>query len=278
MNEFSRETSIDLAEIRLDGGTQVRVELLTGKVAEYAEKMEEGEEFPALTVFHDGSHYWLADGFHRWHAASRAGLTSIKVTVLSGTVDDAQIYAFGANAKRGIPTSPEDNRSIVQRMFEHPISKDWTNAAIARHIGLSKMTVGRIKNSLQIVEPEVKTITNRGRTFEVPTESLSRKPKKEKEEKVKEEQDQNNELADTINDLVAENQRLKDAVAVGQWDASEIEKIDVQDTITELREQIRFLEIDNKALRDSRDMFQSRNAELMGTVKSLQAKIKKLEG
>ncbi len=64
---------------------------------------------------------------------------------------------------------------------------------------------------------------------------------------------------------------------MGQWDASEIEKIDVQDTLAELREQIRVLEIDNHALRDSRDMFQNRNADLMKTVKALQSKLKKLE-
>ena len=51
----------------------------------------------------------------------------------------------------------------------------------------------------------------------------------------------------------------------------------MQDTITELREQIRIMEIDNHALRDSRDMFQNRNAELMKSVKVLQAKLKKLE-
>jgi hypothetical protein len=77
--------------------------------------------------------------------------------------------------------------------------------------------------------------------------------------------------------LSAENQRLKDAIAVGQWDATDIEKIDAQETINELREQIRLLEIDNRALRDSRDMFQNRNAELMQLVKSLQSKLKKLD-
>jgi hypothetical protein len=276
--------NISLDKIRLDGETQARVALDTSKVAQYAEHMEEGDEFPLVVVFHDGSHYWLADGFHRWHAAKLAGLTVIGADVRVGTVQDAQLYAFGANAKRGLPTSPEDNKAIVLRMFEHPLTKDWTNAAIARYIGVSKMTVGRIKASLQIVEPATKTMTNRGRTFEVPTKSLARKgvPKKDKpaEEQIDApvEDDGNDELADTINQLVAENQKLRDAVAVGQWEASEIEKIDVQDTITELREQVRLLEIDNAALRDSRDMFQARNAELMGTVKSLQAKIKKLEG
>jgi len=36
-------------------------------------------------------------------------------------------------------------------------------------------------------------------------------------------------------------------------------------------------EIDNKALRESRDMYQNRNAELTKTIKSLTNKLKKLE-
>jgi hypothetical protein len=78
------------------------------------------------------------------------------------------------------------------------------------------------------------------------------------------------ELVDTINSLSDENTLMRDKIAVGQWNASEIEKIDIEETVANLREQIRILEIDNKALRDSRDMFQSRNAELMKTVKTLQ--------
>ena len=43
-----------------------------------------------------------------------------------------------------------------------------------------------------------------------------------------------------------------------------------------MREQIRLLEIDNAALRDSRDMYQTRNAELMKSVKSMTAKLKRV--
>lgn len=68
---------------------------------------------------------------------------------------------------------------------------------------------------------------------------------------------------------------MKDKIAVGQWDATEIEKIDAEELIAELREQIKVLELDNKALRDSRDIFQNKNAELLKTVKSLQSKLKK---
>jgi hypothetical protein len=77
--------------------------------------------------------------------------------------------------------------------------------------------------------------------------------------------------------LSDENSKLKDAIALGQWDASDIEKIDAEDTIKDLREQVKIFEIDNKALRESRDMFQNRNAELMKTVSSLQRKLKQFK-
>ena len=131
----------------------------------------------------------------------------------------------------------------------------------------------------------IKTYTTKdGKTRTINTENIGRKPTKKPsdapapppEEDAEDHRVQ--ELVETINEVNAENQRLKDAIALGQWDASDIEKMDAEETIAQLREQIRVLEIDNHALRDSRDMFQNRNAELMKTVKSLQAKLKKLEG
>jgi len=83
------------------------------------------------------------------------------------------------------------------------------------------------------------------------------------------------ELTDALTAVSQENTLLKDKIAVGQWDASEIEKIDAQELIAELREQIRLLEIDNRALRESRDTFQNQNSELMRRVKQLQNDLKK---
>jgi Spy/CpxP family protein refolding chaperone len=273
---------LNIAVIRIDGGTQARVALNSAQVTEYAEAMREGEVFPPVVVFHDGSDYWLADGFHRYHATKQLGFVSIDVEVKEGTVEEAQIYCFGANAKRGLSTNHEDNRSIITRMLEHPISGTWTNAEIARHVGVSKMTVGRVKASMEKAEEDtVKSFQRKdGKKVKVDTAKLATKAKEpakeEKEEKEENEDHRIAELIDTINELNAENQKLKDIIAVGQWDASEIEKIDVQDTLNDLRQQIKHLEIDNNALRDSRDMFQNRNAELMKSVKALQAKLKKL--
>lgn len=97
-------------------------------------------------------------------------------------------------------------------------------------------------------------------------------------EEIVEQKDQEiKELVNTINEMAEENTLLRDKIAIGQWDATEIEKIDAQETIENLREQIRILEIDNKTLRESRDLYQAQNADLIKTVKGLTAKLKKLE-
>jgi predicted nucleic acid-binding Zn-ribbon protein len=81
------------------------------------------------------------------------------------------------------------------------------------------------------------------------------------------------ELTDTISQLADENDHLKDVIASQQWDVTPFEKDYILDLVKELRSTIRILEIDNQALRDSRDMFQNRNAELLKTIGALKKKL-----
>jgi predicted nucleic acid-binding Zn-ribbon protein len=60
-------------------------------------------------------------------------------------------------------------------------------------------------------------------------------------------------------------------------DGDEIEKQMAESTIKDLRAQIRLLEIELAAVKQSRDTFQSENAQLMKQVAMLQKKIKKQE-
>lgn len=271
---------MDFSAIRTDGDTQIR-KTSEEQIALYADLMRSGDQFPAVTVFFDGEHHWLADGFHRFAASQRARLAGIRATIRNGSLEEARVFACGANTTCGLPMTPEDRREAVRRLSENPVSASWTDSAVARHLHCSHQTVGRIRAELNLV-PKEKTFVRKKRdgkvgVIKLPTEE--KKPKEVVEEPPGDELEQTiNELADTISGLEEENKKLKDAIAVGQWDASDIEKLDAQETIKELRDQIKVLEIDNAALRDSRDMYQQRNAELMATVKSLQAKLKKLEG
>jgi hypothetical protein len=145
------------------------------------------------------------------------------------------------------------------------------------------MTVGRIKASMTEQPKEVsetkKYTDKHGKEKTVNTKNLGKQTPTTKPDvsTYDERDDIIKELTDTVNSLSDENSKLKDAIALGQWDASDIEKIDAEDTIKDLREQVKIFEIDNRALRESRDMFQNRNAELMKTVSSLQRKLKQFK-
>jgi hypothetical protein len=271
---------IEISAIRIDGGTQARLKLDHNVVKEYAECMKDGDKFPPVTVFYDGSEYWLANGFHRYFATKSNGELEIECEVKQGTLDDAVLYAFSADGRQGLSRSAEDNRNIIIRMIQHPVWGKWSNAEIAKHVGVSKMTVGRVKASLEKDKPaptKKKYKDKHGNESTIETKNIGKTKEKKvtKEEPATESDDQIvRELTDALTAVSQENTLLKDKIAIGQWDASEIEKIDAEELIAELREQIRILEIDNKALRESRDTFQNRNSELMRTVKSLQNQLK----
>jgi exonuclease VII small subunit len=145
------------------------------------------------------------------------------------------------------------------------------------------MTVGRVKATMEKKgdEPTVKKFIDKsGNEATVDTSKLKTKQKIKKpdvstapsdlEQQIAEMSDQINSLGDTVNVLSDENTVFRDKIAIGQWNASEIEKIDIEETVADLRERVRILEIDNKALRDSRDMYQNQNAELIKANKKLQ--------
>ena len=281
---------LNILNIRTDGGTQPRLELDQGMVKDYAEKMRDGIVFPPIIVFHDGSEYWLADGFHRYFATKSNALTTIEAEVKQGTLRDAMLFAWSANNRHGKPPKPEDIRAIIRKMFEDEEWGKWSNVQIAKQLEVSVSTVQRLRVAYQEEHKEQKKTTvtyvdKHGNTTTMETSSIKKKTKKterpttkpdlttepsEMEQKVKE-------LADTVNTLAEENTLLKDKIALGQWDASEVEKIDAEETIKDLRKQIKVLEIENKSLRESRDIYQNENAELIRTVKSLKAKLKKFE-
>jgi hypothetical protein len=283
--------TLNLLNIRIDGGTQARLQLNQDVVAEYAEKMREGEVFPPVTVFFDGSDYWLADGFHRYFATKSNAKTSIDCDVENGTQQEAKKYSWKANTRRGLRLNHDDYRNIILAMLQDIEAKEWSNRKIAEWVGVTHTTVNKIKNSLEAdsSEPKEKKYINKHGTESVmKTENIGKtKPKTTapdmtsarmvEQEVVLELNEKIDELSQTINMLADENTLMRDKIAIGQWDATEIEKIDAEQTIKDLREQIRILEADNKAMRQSRDMFQNRNSELMKTVKSLQTKLKKLD-
>ena len=85
------------------------------------------------------------------------------------------------------------------------------------------------------------------------------------------------ELSDTIQSLDAENTLLKDKIAIGQWDSSEIEKIDIAKTLEDLRRSNNLLELENKSLIESRNFYQNRAADISGSRNYWEKLAKKLQ-
>ena len=141
---------LKFSQIRIDGGTQMRVSINQDKVSEYAEKMRENAKFPPLKATFDGTVYWLYDGFHRYFAAQAAGATTIEVDYKPGTMEDAQDLALGANDDHGLPRSNEDKRKAVETALAMERHAKKSDREIARLCKVSHTLVAAVRN------PEVK--------------------------------------------------------------------------------------------------------------------------
>lgn len=137
-------TSLKLSQIRTDAGTQSRAGINEEVVADYAERMVEGDKFPAVVVFHDGTEYFLADGFHRVMAASRNEFLDVLADVRQGTRMDALKHSLGANTSNGLQRTTKDKRRCVEIGLKEFSS--YSNRAIAQLCGVSDMMVAAIRN------------------------------------------------------------------------------------------------------------------------------------
>lgn len=152
--------SINLSDVRLDGGTQCRAAIDQEHIATLADAWQDGAKIPAVVVFHDGSNYWLADGFHRYHAAQKCEFKDIEVEVHSGTRCDAVRYALGANAAHGLSRSPADKRKAVDICLRE-FSK-MSDVEASRVCAVSQNTVREVRAALEAASQIEKVTTRTG--------------------------------------------------------------------------------------------------------------------
>lgn len=137
-----------LSDIQLDPTCQARAATNDEVVADYAEKIGAGVKFPPAIVFFDGSHYWLADGFHRHDAATEAGEDFLLCDVREGGRRDAQLYAAGANSDHGLYRSSADKRRAVGLLLNDAEWRRWSDRRIADHCGVSNKLVATVRRQL----------------------------------------------------------------------------------------------------------------------------------
>lgn len=149
---------LKIAIVRYDCGTQSRAAINEEVVADYAERLAEGDKFPALEVFHDGSDYFLADGFHRIMAAIRNGFLDFPCNVYPGTRSDALKFALSANAMHGLKRTNADKRRSVELALEE--WADYSNREIARICAVHHDLVASVRH--QVADSATCPLTHRG--------------------------------------------------------------------------------------------------------------------
>lgn len=146
---------LKVANIRTDGGTQSRDGINSYTVAEYADEMRSGAAFPPIVVFYDGSEYWLADGFHRVHAAQATMIKEMPAEIRQGSQRDAILYSVGANHNHGLRRTNDDKRRAVSRLLNDAEWVQWSDREIAEkcnvtHPFVAKLRMGLSGNGFQI--------------------------------------------------------------------------------------------------------------------------------
>lgn len=135
--------SVDL--LRIDGGTQNRLSINEDVVEDYAEIIAgcNGKwPFAPLDVFHDGTDYYVADGFHRTLGAIRAKRSSVPCEIRKGTAKDARVFGMTANDRHGLRMSRADKRACVEWLLEN--EQKLTQDEISHKAGVSKRLVQMI--------------------------------------------------------------------------------------------------------------------------------------
>jgi len=272
---------LNVEVIRIHADTQSRVEMNNEAIAEYAEAIEGGAEFPPVLVFFDSAEYWLADGYHRLHAHRRAGRASIAAEIRTGTLDDAILHSLGANDEHGLRRTNADKRKSVLRLLTRPEWAAWSQEKIAKVCRVSHGLVGKIvaeqRASLHDgeIKPAVRTVERAGKTYQQDTSRIGKAPAAPAPAPAPTappaaapapaaapQQEDLEEAREAVHILSEENERLNARLAVSAMQATDEEKSLAAETIESLRAQVKTLQAELSAVKASRDTYMQENAEL----------------
>jgi hypothetical protein len=166
---------IKLDQLTLDEGLQPRSMMQMAVVDEYAEAMQDGAVFPAITVYLDGDlgTYWVADGFHRVAAARHAGRATIEAEIRDGDRREALLWSVQANATHGLRRSNLDKRRAVLALLEDQEWRTWSDREIARRTATSHAFVARVRELTGYVSSERRYVDRHGNVVTMDTAPIA---------------------------------------------------------------------------------------------------------
>lgn len=268
---------LNIGALVLDQKLQSRTEINEQTIDDYSDAIKMGDEFPPVLVYFDGVHYYLTDGYHRYHAHKKAGKAGITCEVVNGTFRDAILRATGVNGKHGMRRTYADKRKAVMTLLDDFEWSQWSNAEIARQCEVSPTFVSGLRDSGGPEEVKYKTATGKVMTkAKAPGKAkepeLKEPAKQEQPTQAEPEYDPRDEL---IEHLTKENDELTMNLALAHMGGTDEEKGEAREIINGLREEVRVLKIELAAVKQSRDTFQSENAQLKQQVAMQQRQLKK---
>jgi hypothetical protein len=165
---------LPLGSVHISTDTQTRASMRPDVIDDYAARLraDEAFDFPPADVFQDGDVFWLADGFHRHGAYRSAERPDIPVTVHQGDMEDALLFAAGANAEHGVQRTREDKRRCVSLLLNSPKWGNRTAAWIAEKANVSDHLVSEVR-----AEREAATVSN-SRNTPTPSHRIGRDGRK----------------------------------------------------------------------------------------------------
>lgn len=274
--------TISIDEVKETYEAQARAAICEKTVAEYADAMSKEIIFPPITVFADGIEYVIADGHHRYLAAKKIGAKKIEANVEPGSVRDAILFSVGTNAKHGLRRTLADRRKAVTILLQDEEWTTWSNAKIAEKCCCSVELVARIRQDIGAEKTSTACTRNRKRM-------LMRTPRNVRsqedvypsenggiEESPPDPKDIELETAlDACRTTTAENELLRDQLIKVRLVGVEADREAAALEVDEMRRQIKLLEVEVRALANSRDQFQNENVQLMRQVNYLERQRKK---
>lgn len=248
----------------------------------------------------------VIDGWHRYSAARELDMDCPSVEL--GDVDPRD-FVMAQNKARRHTTQAQLAMATTAVYAWKPMGSNQHKAAsalsaeapksskeLAKAAGVGVRSIEQAKAVQAKAAPEVVTAVQKGQIGLPKAAAIANLPKDEQAAAIAkpapakkkaaaptpaaepQDSDELHEAVSTINELAAENDLLRDRVAVAAMHGTDEERAQAAETIAELRAQIKTLEAELDATRASRDGFQRQNAELMKQVRMQQKQIKKLGG
>lgn len=225
----------------MDSTIQIRADIDSDKVYEYAEAMEAKADFPPVDLFESKGGYYIGDGWHRILAAQKAGIITIKAEVHKGGRSEALKFALSANAQHGLPRTNADKRRAVEvALKEYP---DLPSTQIAKLCAVSDEMVRKARKVVPTVGASPTHTDTLGRQQPA---TKSRRTEVGRESHSEESNTENENEGMSITQTAPKKRLPKQSLNVGmecwRWAKVQLDKIHPKDVSREaaLREAIKY--------------------------------------